>query len=113
MSWHWQQLHNMDLKADEICREMRLLAAIRDRLSFLSLREEKTNRNGFATDEADIKEGDAQRSQTLVRRIVKKILLNSQLTLLKNRPFKKASLFPNGKTSIATLSLLLTIPSKV
>ncbi len=107
MSWHWEQLHNINLQADEIYSEMRLLAAIRDRFSFLSLREDKTNRKGFVTDEADIKEGDTQISQTLIRRIVKKIILNYQPTSLKNRPFKKASVFPNGKTSIAALSLLL------
>lgn len=93
------------MKADEIYREMRLIAAIRDRLSFLSQREEKTNRDDFAGHEADIEARDAQ--QTVIHRIAKKILLKCQRTSLKNRPFKKASLFPNGKTNIAALSLLL------
>lgn len=84
---------------------MRLLAAIRDRLAFLSRREEKTNKNEFAQQEADIKARDAR--QPIIHRIAKKIFLKSQRTSLKNKPFKKASLFPNGKTSVAALSLLL------
>lgn len=80
---------------------MRLLTAIRDWLSFLSLREEKTNSNNLA------EERDAQISQTLIQRIIKRIFLKSQPTSLKNRPYKKASLFPNGKTSVAALSVLL------
>lgn len=81
----------------------RVLAAMRSQLWFLSPREEKTSRNDVAED----KESDAQLSQTGVSRAVKRILLKSQQTSLKNRPFKKASLFPNGKTSIAAMSVLL------
>ncbi len=50
---------------------------------------------------------DEIRSKSILAQITQKLLLNHQQRVAKTKPFKKASLFPDGKTNLAALSLVL------
>jgi hypothetical protein len=97
-----------------------LVEALRSKLwhrfqQFLKITtHQNSNPSGInlAEDEDFLEDSTAQLEKQIplqgrVHKIIQKLLLNDQQHQAKTRQFKKASLFPDGKTHIAALSLVL------